>query len=103
MLAVVEIGGKQYFAEKGKKLQVEKLDTPIGEKVMFDKVLLTIDGNALNVGKPLLAGATVEGKVLKTEQDDKVMTVKFKKRKSYRRRIGHRQYYTEIEIVGIKA
>ena len=95
MLSIIESGGKQYLVKTGNIIQVETLDTEAGKTVTFDKVLFQ-DGT---VGKPFIAGATVTGKVLKQGRGAKVHVLKFKPKSKYRRKIGHRQAYTEIEII----
>jgi large subunit ribosomal protein L21 len=99
MPAIIQTGGKQYLVSKGDKIQVEKLAGEPGEVIKFDQVLLTINGSGFELGKPLVSGATVEGKVLKQARSKKVHVLKYKAKSKYRRKIGHRQSYTEIEIV----
>jgi len=94
MLAIIQTGGKQYLIKTGDKIQVEKLAGDAGETLTFDKVLFA-DGN---VGKPFIAGATVTGKILKQGRGKKIHVLKFKAKSKYRRKIGARQAYTEIEI-----
>lgn len=95
MLSIIESGGKQYLVSAGDKIQVEKLALEEGKTVKFDKVLFQ-DGE---VGKPYVSGATVEGKVLKQGRSKKVNVLKYRPKSKYRRKIGARQAYTEIEIV----
>ena len=94
MTSIIQTGGKQYLVKTGDKIQVEKLAGEAGETLTFDKVLFA-DGN---VGKPYIAGATVTGKVLKQGRGKKIHVLKFKAKSKYRRKIGARQAYTEIEI-----
>ncbi|HVY67524.1 MAG TPA: 50S ribosomal protein L21 [Patescibacteria group bacterium] len=101
MIAIFETGGKQYLVEKGDKIQVEKLAIEAGQTVTFDKVLLTATASEATVGKPYLAGATVEGKVLKQGRAKKINVLKYKAKSKYRRKIGNRQAYTEIEIIKV--
>jgi large subunit ribosomal protein L21 len=94
MTAIIETGGKQYLVSKGDKIQVEKLSGEAGSTIKFDKVLFS-DGN---VGKPFVSGAVVEGKVLKQARGKKIHVLKYKAKSKYRRKIGARQNYTEVEI-----
>jgi large subunit ribosomal protein L21 len=94
MLAIFESGAKQYLVKTGDKVQVEKLVVEAGKTITFDKVLFQ-DGK---VGKPYLAGAGVQGKVLKQGRAKKVFVLKYKAKSKYRRKIGNRQHYTEVEI-----
>ncbi len=100
-LAIIQTGGKQYLVSPKTVIQVEKLAGEIGDKITFDKVLLTAEGSKVNVGKPYIAGATVEGKVLKQARSKKVTVFKYKAKSKYRRKQGHRQNYTELEITKI--
>ena len=101
MYAVVVTGGKQYRVMKGEYLRVEKLDVEAGSSVTFDQVLLVGDGDAISVGAPLVAGATVTATIKSHGRGDKIRIVKFRRRKHHRKQMGHRQHYTEIEITGI--
>ncbi len=106
MYAVIETGGKQYRVEKGQKLRVEKLDGKAGDKVEFDRVLLVRTGegdDAVAVGTPVVSGAKVEAEIVAQARDKKIVVFKFKRRKGYRRKQGHRQHYTELMITGIQA
>lgn len=102
MLAVIKTGGKQYRVSPKDKLKIEKLDLAEGSEVVFDSVLLVENGKDITIGEPLVKGATVVGKVLKQAKADKVMTFKKKAKKRYKVKKGHRQNYTEVEIVEIK-
>lgn len=102
MYAVVETGGKQYRVAVGDVLRVEKLDVAEGAAVNLDKVLLVADGDNLRVGTPSVNGASVTATVKAHGRADKIRVFKFRRRKHYRKSMGHRQYYTEIEITGIK-
>lgn len=95
MTAIIETGGKQYLVKTGDKIQVEKLAGEAGETITFDKVLYE-DGK---VGKPFVSGAKVQGKVLKQAKAKKVYVLKYKAKSKYRRKIGARQFYTEVEII----
>ena len=97
MQAIFVTGGKQYKVSEGDVIFVEKLDFE-GETVEFDNVLMTIDGDAVNVGTPNVAGAKVTAKLIKNGKAKKVLVFKFKAKKNYRRRQGHRQPYTKLQI-----
>ena len=101
MFAVVEIAGQQYKVVKADKILVPKLESEVGAKVKFDKVLLLGDEKQTKLGTPYLSGASIEAKVLSHMKDDKVEVFKKKKRKGYRLHKGHRQQYTEIEITKV--
>jgi large subunit ribosomal protein L21 len=103
MYAVVKTGGKQYRVSGGQKLKVETLPADVGAEITFDQVLAIGEGEAVKLGKPLVAGATVTAKVLSHGRGDKVHIFKMRRRKHYRKQQGHRQNYTELEIVGINA
>ncbi len=95
MTAIIETGGKQYLVKTGSIIQVEKLEGEAGVTLTFDKVLYQ-DGT---VGKPFISGAKITGKVLKQARSKKVHVLKYKAKSKYRRKIGARQHYTEVEIV----
>ena len=101
MYAVIVTGGKQYRVMQGETLRVEKLDGDVGAAVKFDQVLLVGEGESITVGAPLVAGALVTAKVVAHGRADKIRIVKFRRRKHHRKQMGHRQHYTEIEIIGI--
>lgn len=100
MFAVIKTGGKQYRVSPGTKLKVEKL-TPEGENFVFDKVLLVSDGKGIKIGKPYLENSRVEAKVLKQGRAKKVIVFRYKSKTRQRKKKGHRQPYTEIEITKI--
>jgi len=102
MLAVIKTGGKQYTVEPGKKIKIEKLLAEIGTDVVFDQVLLVQNKDKVEIGNPLLEGAHVTGKVLKQDKTKKVVVFKFKAKKRQKTKRGHRQFFTEVEIVDIK-
>ena len=102
MLAIIKTGGKQYKVSKGDKIKIEKLNAKEGDEVIFDNVLLVEKNKKTEIGKPLIKGAQVKGKVLKQARAKKVEIVKHKAKKRYNLKKGHRQYYTEVEIVEIK-
>jgi len=101
MYAVVRTGGKQYRVSAGAKLRVEKLAAEVGQEIVLDQVLAVADGDSLKMGTPLVAGATVKARVIGQGRGEKVRIFKLKRRKHYRKSQGHRQNYTEIEILGI--
>jgi len=101
MYAVVKTGGKQYRVSGGQKVKVEQLVADVGTEVVLDQVLAVGEGESVKLGKPLVAGATVTAKVLAHGRGDKVHIFKMRRRKHYRKQQGHRQNYTELEIVGI--
>lgn len=101
MYAVFATGGKQYRAAPGERIRVEKLDVAAGGTVELDQVLLIADGESVTVGDPLIAGGRIEATVVAHGRGPKVRVIKFRRRKNYRRQRGHRQSYTEIEIVGV--
>ena len=100
MYAIIETGGKQYTVEAGDKLRVEKLDAKEGDVVTFDKVLF-VSGDEPKVGAPFVDGAKVEAKVLAQGKNKKVVVYKYKSKKNERKKNGHRQPYTLVEISGI--
>ena len=93
MYAVIKTGGKQYRVAKGDKIFVEKLPGNVGDAVSFDEVLL-VGGEALKLGKPLVGGAKVEAKIVEHGRGEKIIIFKFRRRKNYRRKTGHRQPFT---------
>ena len=101
MYAVIATGGKQYRVEKDGVLRIEKLDAEPGANVDFDQVLLVADGDKVTLGKPLVAGAKVSATVEKHGKGDKVVIVKFRRRKHYKRAGTHRQPYTQVRITAI--
>ena len=98
---VIKTGGKQYRVSEGDKLEVETLDAAPGDNIEFSEVLLLRDGDNVEVGSPLIEGAKVTATVLAHGRGKKVHIVKFKRRKHYRRQMGHRQNCTRVEITGI--
>ncbi len=101
MYAVFRTGGKQYRAVKGDILRLEKIEADEGASIKFDEVLLIGEGSDVKVGKPLLAGSTVSGKVVRQGKSRKVSVVKFRRRQNYLRQGSHRQFFTEVEITAI--
>ncbi len=101
MYAVVESGGKQYRVAVGDVIEVEKLDAAEGEEVVLDRVLM-LGGESVKVGAPLVEGAKVTAKVVGSGKRRKILVFKYRPKKNYRRRYGHRQPYTKLEIVKIE-
>ncbi|MCI8587761.1 MAG: 50S ribosomal protein L21 [Clostridia bacterium] len=103
MYAIIESCGKQYKVTKGDVVFFEKLDTEEGKKVTFDNVVLVSEEGKVQVGNPYVKGAKVEGKVVAHGKAKKIIVFKMKAKKNYRRKQGHRQPYTKVEITEIKA
>lgn len=101
MLAVIKTGGKQYIVKPGDKIKVEKLDKKQGENFSFSEVLLIEKNRKVEIGAPNVK-SEVEAKILSHGKREKVVVFKYKSKKRYSRKIGHRQPYTEVEITGIK-
>jgi len=101
MYAIVEIAGQQFKVVKDQRLFVHRLQDKEGAKISFDKVLLIDNDGKINVGAPVVAGASVSAKVLEHLKGDKVLVFKKKRRKGYQKENGHRQYLTQIQIEGI--
>ena len=100
MYAVIVSGGKQYRVSQGDVIYVEKLDQEVDSSVNFD-VLMLGNEDGVEVGTPTLAGAKVEGKVVAQVKGEKILIYKYKSKKNYHRRAGHRQAYTKVEITSI--
>ncbi|MCK5466596.1 50S ribosomal protein L21 [Candidatus Parcubacteria bacterium] len=103
MIAVIKTGGKQYKVSPKDKLKIEKIEGEEGAKIVFDEVLLTSseDGKDVKIGEPMLKDAKVEAVILKQGRAKKVEVVKHKAKKRYNRRAGHKQFFTEVEILGV--
>ena len=101
MYAVFRTGGKQYRARQGERVRVEKLEAAVGDAVEFDQVLMVGEGADVKVGKPLVSGGKVSAKVTEQGRADKITIIKFRRRKHYQRKHGHKQQYTEVEITSI--
>ncbi len=102
MFAVIKTGGKQYLVSAGTKVKVEKLEGEIGSKLSFE-TLYVGDEKTAAVGTPLVSGAVVEGKIVDQDRHDKVVGIKYKPKKRYKMKFGHRQAYTEVEITKVSA
>jgi len=100
MYAVIKTGGKQYRVAAGDTLRVEKLPGNVGDTVTFGEVLL-LGGEAIKIGQPLVKGAKVEAKIVAQDRSKKLVVFKFRRRKNYRRKAGHRQPFTALEITGV--
>lgn len=103
MYAVVATGGKQYKVQQGDILRVEKLAGDVGAEVAFDKVLMFSDGENVQIGQPVVEGAIVKGHIIEQGKSKKIIVFKYKRRKRYRRKQGHRQPYTAVRIDAIEA
>ena len=102
MYAIIKTGGKQYRVQENDEFRVEKLDAQVGDKVVFDEVV-AVGGDELVVGTPFVEGYAVEAEVLEQGKADKVIIYKYKAKKDYRRKNGHRQPYTLVKVTGIGA
>ncbi len=98
LFAIIQTGGKQYRVAPGNVLRVEKLPGERGDEVILDQVLLVTDGQEVKVGQPLVAGAQVKAAILRQGKGKKILVFKKKRRKNYRRKRGHRQLYTALQI-----
>lgn len=103
MYAIVEIAGQQFRVEADRKVYVHRLEAEVGAEVKFDKVLLVDNAGAITIGTPVVEGASVSAKVLDHLKGDKVIVFKKKRRKGYKKKNGHRQYLTQIQIQSINA
>ena len=103
MYAVIQTGGKQYRVKEGATLKIEKLELSEGDSIEFDKVLMLGEGSDVKIGLPFVDGGKVSAKVLAQGRHKKVKIIKFKRRKHHMKQMGHRQYYTEVQITGISA
>ncbi|HMN77785.1 MAG TPA: 50S ribosomal protein L21 [Burkholderiaceae bacterium] len=103
MYAVIKTGGKQYKVAAGEKIKIEQIAADVGQEIVIDQVLAVGEGAELQVGTPLVAGASVKATVLAQGRHDKVRIFKMRRRKHYQKRQGHRQNFTEIEISAVSA
>ncbi len=101
MYAVIVSGGKQHRVVEGEVLRLEKIEAATGETVEFDQVLMVANGDDVKLGAPVVEGAVVKAEVVSHGRADKVKIIKFRRRKHHMKRQGHRQWYTEVKIVGI--
>lgn len=102
MYAIVDTGGKQYKVQEGEILRVEKLAGEVGDTISFDKVLMFSDDENVNIGTPLLEDIAVSGHIVEQGKAKKIIVFKYKRRKRYRRKRGHRQQFTAVKIDSIK-
>ncbi len=103
MFAVIESGGKQHRVVEGEVLRLERLDGEPGDEVVFDRVLMVADGDDVSIGAPLVDGGRVTAEVVGQGRGRKISVIKFKRRKNYLRKKGHRQHFTEVRITAISA
>jgi large subunit ribosomal protein L21 len=103
MFAVFQSGGKQHRVAEGDVVRLEKLSAEPGEEIVFDKVLLVSNGDGVNVGAPYVESGRVTGEVMRTDRGKKIRIIKFKRRKDFLKRQGHRQWFTEVKITGISS
>ncbi len=101
MYAVIKTGGKQYRVAQGDKLRVEKLAGNVGDTITLGEVLLVGEGDGVKVGSPIVGGAKVQAKIVAQDRGPKIIIFKFRRRKNYRRKTGHRQPFTALEITSI--
>ena len=102
MYAIVDTGGKQYKVQEGEILRVEKLAGEVGDSISFDKILMFSDGENVNIGSPLLEDVAVSGHIVEQGKAKKIIVFKYKRRKRYRRKRGHRQQFTAVKVDSIK-
>ena len=98
MYAIIESGGRQYRAEEGHSFSVEKLPYEVGQQIELDKVLLLANDDEVKIGQPVVDGVTIKATVVEQYRGKKILVWKYKPKKRYRRRQGHRQYYTRLRI-----
>ena len=102
MFAVIRTGGKQYLVSPGDKIKIEKLDKEEGKEVTFTDVLLVEKSNKLEIGNPKVKGGKVLGKIIKQDKAKKIIILKYKPKSRYKKKTGHRQPFTEVEILKIE-
>lgn len=103
MYAIIETGGKQYKVEVGSLVNVEKLNVAAGETIVFDRVIAVSKDDKLTVGSPVVSGVTVKADVVEEGKGKKIIVFKYKSKKSYKKKQGHRQPYTKVKITAIEA
>jgi len=101
MFAVIKTGGKQYLVSPGDKIKIEKIEGKVGKEINFTDVLLIQKNKKLEIGTPIIKNAKVVGKILEQDKGEKVIVFKYKAKKRYRKKTGHRQFYTKVEIKDI--
>lgn len=101
MYAIIATGGKQYRVSEGDTIYIEKLENEVGDIVSFPVMMLS--GETIEVGSPYIEGATVTGKIVRHGKGEKIVILKYKSKKNYRRKAGHRQPFTQVEITGVNA
>jgi|SRR5215831_11393584 large subunit ribosomal protein L21 len=102
MFAVFKSGGKQHRVTEGEVVRLEKIDAEAGAAIEFDEVLLVAEGDDVKIGAPFVPGGKVTAEIVAHDRHDKIRIIKFRRRKHYLRRAGHRQWYTDVRITGIK-
>jgi large subunit ribosomal protein L21 len=103
MYAVVKTGGKQYRVSKGDRVKIEKIPGEVGTELKFDQVLMIGGTPDVKVGTPRVSGASVSARIVRQDRSKKVTVFKYKRRKGYKKKLGHRQAYTQVEITGIES
>lgn len=103
MIAIIKTGGKQYIVSPEEKIKIEKIDKEEGAEITFSEVLLLEKNKKIEIGTPFIKGAKVVGKILKQGKGDKITIYKYKPKKRFHKKMGHRQPYTEVEILKIEA
>jgi large subunit ribosomal protein L21 len=103
MYAVIVSGGKQYRVSEGQTVKLEKIEAETGASIDFEKVLMVADGDKFSIGQPVVKGAKVTAEIIAQGRHKKVKIMKFKRRKHHMKQMGHRQWFTEVKITGIKA
>jgi len=101
MLAIIKTGGKQYLVSPGQKIKTEKINKKEGSEIAFDEILLLQKGNKLEIGIPLVKGAKVIGKIIRHGKGKKIIIFKYRAKTRYKKKAGHRQPFTEVEIIKV--